>query len=185
MKQKLIDLLNNLKKKLQPQIDQLIVRLQPLNEYWKRQTERDQQILMGVGVIMVLMILAYIISSAMAYKDELQSKVIVLERYKIYSEVYARQFKDLSRVTPNDFSTVSSERIKNDATSVLGVTEPTVLLSDGTLTVKADNVKFDSVVDFLDQLRKSYGLFPDSLKVTRMSNSGYVSFSVTFINVEL
>ncbi len=183
MKQKLTDLATDFKNRFQPQIDQLILRLQPISDYWKRQTERDQQILIVVGVLIILMCMAYVVSGAIQYRNDLQQKVVLYERYKIYSEIYARQYKDLTHITPNDFSTVSSERIKNDAKTVLGIKNTTVLLSDGTLTIKADNVKFEVLMEFLDQLRKSYGLFPNSLKITRVI-SGYVSFNVVFNNVE-
>ena len=184
MKEKLLSLLNKFKDKYQPQVDALSLRMQPLREYWKRLSEREQQILALGGVFLVLMFLFSIISMGLDFKDGLKQKSMQLERYQIDAQIFAKQYKNVSQINPNDFSSVNTERVKNDAIGILEVKNPDVILADNTLTIKVDNTKFESVVAFLDQLRKSYGLFPAKLKITRLAQSGYVSFSATFTSVE-
>ncbi len=176
--------LNRYLEKYRPQIDALILRLQPIKEYWVKLSNRDQQILIGVGVIVAVMFIVLIISSAIQFKTSLQNDNSILIEQKIDSAIIASQYKDLSDTTPNDFSTANSDRIKGDATQILDVKEAEIILADNNLKINAKNVKFEKIMQFLDQLRKSYGLFPSTLTITRASQSGYADLKVGFNNVE-
>lgn len=173
-----------LKEKYQPQFDKLVTQLQPVKEYWKRLSERDQQILIIGGIFLILFTIFSIISMALSYRENLSDSYRQLGKYKIEAEVIASSYKSLANIMPNDFSSVNSDRIREDAIQILETKDADIVLADNILTIKANNVKFEATMLFLDQLRKSYGLFPSKLKITRMSQSGYVTFSVTFINVE-
>lgn len=167
-----------------PQLDKAMQKLKPLREYWIRQSQRDQQILIILGAAVGLMLILLVITSAVGFKNGLKEEYTGVAQQRIDAQIVAKQYKDLSQITPNDFSTVNSEKVKGDATQILGVKDADVILADNTLSIKATNVKFESVMLFLDQLRKSYGLFPEKLKITRLSQSGYVAFSTSFRNVE-
>ncbi len=181
METKIIEKLFN---KYRPQIDALILRLQPLKDYWVKLSGRDQQILIGAGALVALMFIVLIISSALQFNTNLQNDRSILVEQKIDSEIIANQYKDLSDTTPNDFSTVNSDRIKGDATQILDVKDAEIILADNNLNITAKNAKFDKIMQFLDQLRKSYGLFPSTLTITRASQPGYANFKVGFTNVE-
>ena len=184
MKFKFRPYLEAVHKKIQPQLDNLLLRLQPVREYWKRLTERDQQILLLGGMVLALLLIFSVISAAIDYRQQVKGSYLQLERYRIDAQLIASNYKELANLTPNDFSSVNTDRIKGDSSQIMEVTDADVVLADNTLTVKANNVKFEAAMNFLDQLRKSYGLFPEKLKITRLSQSGYVAFSATFTNVE-
>ena len=168
----------------QPLIDNLMLRLRPLKDYWIRSSARDQQILMGVGAIIALMLISLIISSALQFRVNLENNYNIMAAQRIDSEVIASQYRDLSQTTPNDFSSVNSERIKGDAAQILDVKDAEIIIADNTLSVKAKNARFEKILQFLDQLRKNYGLFPSTLTITRGTQAGYADFKVSFSDVE-
>ena len=185
MEAKIIEkVLHRYLEKYRPQIDALILRLQPLKEYWLKLSGRDQQILIGAGTIIALMFIFLIISSATQFSTNLQNQHTILIEQKIDSEIIANQYKDLSETTPNDFSTVNSDRIKGDATQILDIQDAEIILSDNNLNITAKKAQFEKIMQFLEQLRKNYGLFPSTLTITRGSEPGYASFNVGFTSVE-
>ncbi|MDQ5920945.1 MAG: hypothetical protein QG673_1001 [Pseudomonadota bacterium] len=171
------------KDKYEPQLKHLLSYLEPVKAYWDRQTQRDQQILIGVAAITGVMLVILIISMAVGFKNNLKSDYTLMAEQRIDAQIIAKQYKDLLHTTPNDFSSVNSDRIKGDAKQIMQG-EAEVIFADNTLTVKQQNVKFDLAVQFLDQLRRSYGLFPDRLRITRAAQAGYVTLSVSFSDVE-
>jgi type II secretory pathway component PulM len=180
----IFDRLSKYTDKYQPQIDSFILRLKPIKDYWLRLSGRDQQVLMIAGSIIALMFVVLIISSAIGIKNSLKINYTTIAEQRIDAQIIAQQYKDLSQTTPNDFSSVNSDRIKGDATQILDVKDAEIIFSDNTLSVKVGNAKFEKVMQFLDQLRKSYGLFPNTLTITRLSQPGYVALNVSFNNVE-
>lgn len=176
--------LNDYLDKYRPQLDKAMQRLQPLKDYWFRMPKRDQQVLMIVGVVVGIMLIILIISSAIGFKNDLKADYTSIAQQRIDAQIIAKQYKDLSQITPNDFSNVNSDRVKGDAIQVLGTKDAEVIFADNNLTIKASNVKFESVMLFLDQLRKSYGLFPNKLKITRLAQPGFVAFTTSFNDVE-
>lgn len=170
--------------KYKPQIEKLQKQLKPLKDYWLGMSQRDQQVLMVVGSVVGLMLIMLIISSGIGFKNSLKDDYTLMAQQRIDAQIIAKQYKELSNITPNDFSSVNSDRIKGDALQVMGIKDAEVLFADNNLTIKVTSTKFDSVMLFLDQLRKSYGLFPNKLKITRLAQSGYVTFSASFNHVE-
>ena len=170
--------------KYRSQIDALILQLKPIVDYWVRLSRRDQQILMVAGGVIGLMFLVLIITSALQFKNTMEQDYTSLAIQKIDSQIIANQYKNLSLITPNDFSSANSDRIKADVAAIIDVKDAEILLDDNNLNIKAKNVKFEKITQFLDQLRKSYGLFPNRLIITRSSQSGYADFQVGFSDVE-
>lgn len=160
-------------------IDQIIQRSKPLVDRWIRLTVREKQLVGGLLAIFGIFILSSIIGSAINLSSQLNNKYILLQAYKLDAQSIQKEFKELSNITANEFNSVSIERIKGDTTQALSVVNPDITLQDNILIIKADNVLFESVILLLEQLRKSYGIFPSKLKVTQ-SRSGYVNFSATF-----
>ncbi|MCX8514565.1 MAG: hypothetical protein RL017_72 [Pseudomonadota bacterium] len=175
--------LQELSKKFAPQLQILIKQLDPVKNYWLRQTQRDQQILIIASAFVVVLMIVFIISSAVGYTSNLDNQYNSLTAQNIDAQVIARQYNDLSQITANDFSSVNSDRIRQDANQILDDKNADVIIADNVLTINANSIKFDNAMLFLDQLRKSYELFPDALKITRLPQSGYVSFHVSFNNV--
>lgn len=148
--------------------------------YWIKLSEREQWIVKGGGAALVLMFLFLIASSMFglegALKNSIRKNSVDLANAKILN----LKMQDLSSITANEFTSVSSEKIKGDVTQLFAIKSPDVVLNDDTLIITISGTKFDLVMLFLDQLRKSYGIFPDKMKIYRGSQSGLVDFYATF-----
>ena len=64
---------------------------------------------------------------------------------------------------------------------ILKVKDPNISVDSGVLTISAQNVTFNDVTLFMEQLRNSYALFPQKLTITRSVTSGYVTLNATFL----
>lgn len=178
---KIEHILNKVKVKLKTSIiSKLTPTLDSASDYWKHLSEREQWIIKIGGVLVAFALLFFIIGTAMDIEDNLGNDIVVNDVALANARVLASQLKDLSQITPNDFTSVNTDRIKGDIIQLFDIKNPDVALIDKTLTIKMPDVKFDLVMLFLDQLRKSYGIYPSKLKITRSSTPGFVSFSATF-----
>ncbi len=156
-------------------------RLEPLKEYWLRLSQRDQQILTVVFILSVIVLIYTLFNSALMYRNKLIAEV---EQSKLQYEEsinIIRDYKRFNRTIPNDFSTPNTDVIKTDAEQILAEKDVEVTLIDSVLNIKSNNVEFDNVISFLEQLRKSYGLFPIKLKITRLPVSGFVAVSIDYV----
>jgi type II secretory pathway component PulM len=178
IKNKFLLLLKN--DKLASQLSGIQARLQPVLAYYTRLSERERHLLMIGGALIGLMLAFSLISSAINLQTSLQEQYLKTEQYRLDAKVMAKQYKGLSQITNNEFSQVSRDRIKGDMKEVLDISDPQVILADDNLKIDVPNASFESVMLFLDQLRKSYGLFPTTLNITRLTQSGYVAISATF-----
>ncbi|MCE2705830.1 MAG: hypothetical protein LW807_01985 [Proteobacteria bacterium] len=161
-------------------INDLKIRLKPLLMRWLQLSIREKQLVIALLSAFGIFILVSIVGSAIDITDRMYNKNIILQTYQLDSQVLNREFKELSQTTANEFSEVSVARIKGDVTQALSVKEPDVTLQDNMLILKGDNILFESVILLLEQLRKSYGIFPTKLKMTQ-SRSGYINFNATFL----
>ena len=173
---------SNLKKseKYKKFMRELQIKIQPLMGRWIRFTPREKQLVFAVILAGGIFILLSIVSSVMDITDKVNRNYTLMQDYKLSSTILNQEYKELSLTTANTFSTVSLARIQDDVSQALEVKTPDVSIQDTTLTIKADNVLFNSVVLFLEQLRKSYGIFPNKLTMTQ-SRSGYITFKATFL----
>ena len=148
--------------------------------YWIKLSEREQWIVKAGGVGLVLMFLFLIMNSMFGLEGSLKNSIrndsIDLANAKILN----LKMQDLSSITANEFTSVSSEKIKGDVTQLFAVKDPDVVLNDDTLIITISGTKFDLVMLFLDQLRQSYGIYPDKMKIYRGAQSGLVDFYATF-----
>jgi type II secretory pathway component PulM len=161
-------LLANLKEKTEPLVDR-----------WKTLSLREKRLLGGLAAICSIMVMFSIISGAISWANNLEVRYDKLQEFKLTSEFLKKEYSDLSMVTANEFSAVDLARIQGDIKDGLHVNNANVVLQDNLLVIKADNVLFDSVILLLDQLRKSYGIYPSKLKITQ-SGARYVDLNVTF-----
>lgn len=181
MKKRKLKLQNS--SKLKDLVMELRLRLKPLENYYMSKTEREKQILLIGGVCLVLTFVYLMISSVVSFGNDLEASYNTIQNYRADADDLVRRYKYISKLTPNEFSTVSVDRVKGDVTQVLDTKNPDVQIIDSTLTIKVSKAKFTNVIELLNQLRKSYGMYPDKLKITRLSDSGFVAFNVSFYNV--
>jgi type II secretory pathway component PulM len=169
--------------KLNPIVERLEPYLKELKDYWRSLSEREQFIV-KVGVISLgLMFLFLIASSMFNLENSLKESIKINGTNLSNAKMLNLQQQDLATITANEFTGVTSEKVKGDITQLFTLKTPDVALNDNTLIINLPGVKFDLVMLFLDQMRKSYGIFPDKLKIYRSNQSGMVDFYATF-NIE-
>ncbi len=156
------------------------IKLQPLINRWTKFTPREKQLLLVISAIFSLFIIFSIIGSCIDLTNRVYNKYATLQSYKISAKMLNKEFNDLNQVSTNTYSEVSVSRIQGDVSQALSIQTPTITIQDNLLTIKADNVLFEPVILLLEQLRKSYGIFPNKLKITQ-SKSGYVTLNATFM----
>lgn len=169
---------------LKQQSNQLWVRIEPqikiLKDRWTQLLPRERLMLIIMGVFLVVALLFYTVTGLISYKQKLLRDVDGLNQFMLYAEQSKTTFKKLSKIDANKITTPTIDQIKSDIKQILQIDNPDVNLQDGQLVVNIPNAKFSDVMTFLDQLRRSYGLFPEQLNIVRQSKSGYVSFNATF-----
>ncbi len=157
-----------------------IIYIQPVISYWQKLSEREKKLLTLIGILLIFIISFFIISGIITWTNNLTKVYISKQKYMLEAGAISKQYKDIMQTSSNEFSVVKTEQIKNDLINLLDNKNPYVTLENNNLTINLDSAKFDSVMLLLDQLRKTYGIFPNTLKFTKIS-SGYVSFNGSFI----
>ena len=160
---------------------ELKISLQPAVDYFRHLTPREQNILSIGGILLGVMLIFLTISWAVDIQRNLVKDYEYMQTYRLDAEDLVKEYKEIVKVRPNEFSEVKLEQVKGDVALALDIKEPDVTLSEGKLTINVPNTQFAGAITLLNQFRKSYGIFPDKLKITRLSNSGYVSVSASFI----
>ena len=155
-------------------------QLEPLKEYWLRLSQRDQQILIIILIMLILTIVYFMIYGAVAYRDKLTKESILNQQQYEESVILAREYKYIKRISVLDYHTPNSDIIKQDVMQILDVKDADVTVTDNILNIKANNVSFDNVILFLEQLRKEYGMFPMSLKISKLPVSGEVALNISY-----
>ena len=155
-------------------------QLEPLKEYWLRLSQRDQQILIIILIMLILTIVYFMIYGAVAYRDKLTKESILNQQQYEESVILAREYKYIKRIPVLDYHTPNSDIIKQDVMQILDVKDADVTVTDNILNIKANNVSFDNVILFLEQLRKAYGMFPMSLKISKLPVSGEVALNISY-----
>jgi type II secretory pathway component PulM len=161
-------------------LDNLQERLNNVVAYWMRLSSREQQLLGISSILIVLFIIFSIIGSAIDLSNNLEKNYIQYEWYQLNAQSMAKEYKQLNQITSNELSQVTREKVKEDIIQVLDVKNPDVIIADNMITINIANAKFELVILLLEQLRKSYGLFPTKLKFTRLLQSGFIAFNGTF-----
>lgn len=165
--------IDKLKARIEPQINKLIAR-------WEQLQPREQKLVGGLGIFLVLSMIFLIVNGLITYKNNVAIMVENLNRVTVFSKQAAINYKNIKSVEANTFNSVTTDQIKGDVSQVLQTKEPNILIQDGQMTISVPNAQFNQVMTLLDQLRRSYAIFPSQLTITRQSRSGFVSFNATF-----
>jgi type II secretory pathway component PulM len=168
------------KQKIEILGNELKIRLKPLNEYWLKLTNRERLLILTAVVAISITLIMLLISSSMDMLESLRVKAQNNKNNEKIALFLKRQYQKLNELPNISFVNLSIEKIKKDATQILDTPQADITLDDNTLRVNINSAKFSSSLLFLDQLRKSYGLFPLTLSITRLPEGGLVSVSATF-----
>lgn len=163
----------NLRLKIEPQFKRVIER-------WNQLQPREQKMVGGLGICLAITLLFMIITGVVAYKARMDMALKNLNSFVVFSRQAALNYKTIKGVEANSFTSVSTDQIKGDVSQVLQVKDPDILIQDGQMTISVPNAQFSQVVTLIDQLRRSYAIFPSQLTITKQTRAGYVSFNATF-----
>ncbi|MBY0379995.1 MAG: hypothetical protein K2P99_06315 [Burkholderiales bacterium] len=161
-------------------IEKLKEQSKPLVLRWLQFTTREKQLIITLLVAISGFFIFSLISWAFDVSNNLSEQYKTIQAYQISAQSIKNQYSTLSKITANQFSNIGLQRIKGDVTQALSINTPDVTLQDNLLIIKADNVLLQSAILLMEQLRKSYGIFPSKLKIIQ-SKSGHVNFKATFI----
>ncbi|MCC2625658.1 MAG: hypothetical protein K0R14_1531 [Burkholderiales bacterium] len=161
-------------------IGQISARAKPVVAYYQRLNEREKQIVFFGGILVILMAFYLLISAAYSFQSRLEKEYMVIQTFRADVEYLSKLYKDINNLTPNEFSPVSADTIKGDLASISTDTPPNVEQIGDTIAITISQAKFSDVMDTLNQMRKSYGIFPEKVKMVRLSESGYISCRILF-----
>ena len=147
---------------------------------WQVLQLREQRMLGGLAALVLVATIYLIGSSLMDLQHDLDKSVANLNKFTLFSKQAANTYKQINKVAANSFNPVNLEQIKADVAQVLEVKNPDILIQDGQMTLNIPNAQFVQLMLLLDQLRRSYAIFPSQVTITRQSHAGFVSFNATF-----
>ncbi len=173
-----------MKQLINKQIELLKVKFKPqinnLTNKWNQLQDRER-ILVGLMVASLVCSLLYIsVDSIVKYKASLQREVVSLNEFVLYANQASVEFKNLSKLEAKSSMPPSVAQVESDVIQITSIEHPSVNLQDGQLAINIPEVQFNQVMMLLDQLRRSYGLFPDQLTIARKDKDGIVSLSALF-----
>lgn len=154
--------------------------LKPILDYYYSRTRREQQLLIGLGIFALLYIIYFLINGLYNMQQDVENQYKTYQSYNNSIAYMAKQYKHVSQLTPNEFSAVTIERITADIVAVLGVQSPDIQLIEKTLVIQVSRAQFSKVMNLINQLRKSYGIYPTKLDITKLTDSGYVTLNISF-----
>src|SRR5579863_301232 len=149
-------------------IEQLSARVKPVVEYYHRLNEREKQIVFFGGILVILVVFYLLIGAAYTFQNSLQKEYMIVQTYKADVQYLSKLYKDMTSLTANEFSPVTADSIKGDLGSI-SENKADVGQIGNILTVNISEAKFSDVMDALNQFRKTYGIFPTKVRITRLS----------------
>ncbi len=161
-------------------LNKIKIYLNPVIIYWKNLNERERKLIILAGILLSFIITFFIISGLITWKNNLIIEFTNKQKYLLEADYISKQYKDVIQTSSNEFSTVKTEQIRNDITNLLDNKNVNITLENNSLFINVDSAKFESIMLLLDQFRKTYGIFPDTLKITKISPE-YASLNMSFI----
>ncbi len=161
-------------------IEQVSARTKPIVVYYQHLNEREKQIVFFGGIIAILFVFYLLITGAYSFQSRLEKEYMVIQTYRADVEYLSKLYKDINSITPNEFSPVTADAIKGDLASISPDNAPNIEQIGDTIAITISQAKFSDVMDAINQLRKSYGIFPEKVKMVRLSESGYISCRILF-----
>lgn len=149
-------------------------------DYWLQLTDREKFIIKFGGIILGAS-LAFVVASWMYnLEDSLKTQIAQNSVDLANAKILKLKMQNLDTITANDYTPISIDKIRAEVTGLFKIKDPDVRLDGENLIITLDNVKFDLTMLFLEQMRNSYGVFPDKLRIYRAASPGLVDFYVVF-----
>lgn len=155
-----------------------LVSIENLKTYYLSLSAREQNFLTVAFVVVILFVFILIFSSVIKLKNNFDNDVIINKKLLLEVNNLSSSYKQIMLLTPNTFTEATNERISADVRDVLHVKNADITVDNQVVSINIDNVEFNLLMIFLDEVRKSYGLFPIKLKIAKQSMSGFVACNI-------
>lgn len=167
---------------LQQQTTALVTKVKPvydnLENRFKMLSYREKIIVAAMGILIVCYLIFVSISSIITYRNNLQNTVNNLNTISVSVDQIANRYKSLKNIQPNTTNKIELNNLKQEIKTALQVNNVDVDVQDNQITISGSMVSFEKVILLMEQLKKSYNVFPDKASFVK-AKSGMVSFSFT------
>jgi type II secretory pathway component PulM len=169
-------------KLLQQYTNNAISKLKPYYEKaeyrFKALTYREKVIVIALAVFTALYIVFISINAIIKYRYSLQNQVNNLKVLSVSVDQIANEYKVLKNVQPNSTNKIDINNLKQEIKTELQVNTVDVDVQENQIIISGSMVSFEKVILLLEQLKKSYNVFPEKANFVK-AKSGMVSFSFT------
>lgn len=167
---------------LQQKTTVLVNKVKPvydnLENRFKMLSYREKIIVAGMGILIVCYLIFVSISSIITYRNNLQNTVNNLNTISVSVDQIANRYKSLKNIQPNTTNKIELNNLKQEIKTALQVNNVDVDVQDNQITISGSMVSFEKVILLMEQLKKSYNVFPDKASFVK-AKSGMISFSFT------
>lgn len=166
---------------LQQQLSIVNKYLEPVFVYWRSITTRERYLVILAGGVIAIAACIYIVIGAADSLSNMRQEYQSLLKYRTSVKHIHKTYVAVKANSANEFDTVNADKINIEASKILETKLPVrVILSDNVLTIKASQAKFSLLMQLLEHLRRTYGIFPLAAQITKLSTSGFVAFDISF-----
>jgi type II secretory pathway component PulM len=167
---------------LQQQINVTLGKIKPYYEKaeykFKALSYREKIIVVSMAIFIALYIVLTSIHAIVKYRYSLQNQVNNLKVISVSVDQIANKYKVLKNVQPNSTNKIDINNLKQEIKTALQVNSVDVDVQDNQIIISGSMVSFEKVILLLEQLKKSYNVFPEKASFIK-AKSGMVSFSFT------
>lgn len=173
MKNKIINFLKN-----SLVYKKLLLNIDILKTYYFKLSKREQSFLFAALVFIIFILFIIIILSMIKIKNNFDNDIVNNKKLLLEVNNLASSYKQITLLMPNTYTEPTNEKISADINDVLHIKNADIRVDNQVVTINIDNVEFNLLIIFLDEMRKSYGLFPSKLKIAKQSKSGFVACNI-------
>lgn len=167
---------------IRQQLRKLSVQLKPYlvqaeNKF--RALSYREKVIIIIGLVIIMLYLLFSgVSIIVKYRYNLQNKVNNLNSISASVDQIANRYKLLKNIHPNATNKIDINNLKQEVKTSLQTDRVDIDVQDNQIIISSSMVAFEKVVLLLEQLKKSYNVFPEKASFVK-TKSGMVTFSFT------
>ncbi len=153
-----------------------------IKNYWRSRTKREQTVLaIGAALAFLIILWGYGFTPLAKSRDRLQTDIMQAQTDLRFMREAAgtlsplrtqSQFAGLNRNGKSALSLIDESLSARGLGLAMKQIEP---VSAGYVKVSLEQVQFDDLMSWLEELRRAQGIVPDDLKITRVEGVGVVN----------
>jgi hypothetical protein len=155
-------------------------KINPLLKKWELISKREKSLIILLGIVFILYLMINLFISIVNFTEEISIKNNNLQLMLVKATKLEKEYENISQFSPNKFSEVTINKIKDDMNQIMDIKYPNIILEDNLLVIKGENIKFENVIQLLGQFRNTYGIFPLKLVLTKVGPD-IVNFYISFM----